>query len=177
MMWMAILQAPDHPQEAEQLCRGALAIEQPDSSEAATTMEVFAAFLEKQGRTDEAAPLRDQATSVRKVLGAHAPVIRQAVTESAYRIGGGVTPPSLVSKVEPQYTEEARAAKYQGTAVITVEIGTDGIARNMKVIRGLGFGLDQRAVQAISQWHFKPGAKDGEPVPVMATIEVNFRLL
>jgi TonB family protein len=58
-----------------------------------------------------------------------------------------------------------------------VEIGQDGIARNMKVVRGLGLGLDERALQAISQWHFKPGTKDGQPVTVMATIEVNFRLL
>ena len=85
--------------------------------------------------------------------------------------------PSLAYKVEPQYTDEARAAKYQGTAIIAVEIGPDGIARNMKVVRSLGLGLDEKAVQAISQWHFNPGTKDGEPITVAATIEVNFRLL
>ncbi|HUI76492.1 MAG TPA: TonB family protein [Bryobacteraceae bacterium] len=177
MMWMAMMGAQDHPQEAESLYRGALATEDPNSAEAATTMEVFANFLEKHGGTDEAVSLRGQASAVRKALGAHALVIRQASTADVYRVGSGVTPPSLIDKVEPEYSEEARAAKYQGTVVVVVEIGPDGIARNMKVTRGLGFGLDEKALQAISQWHFKPGSKDGEPVTVMAMIEVNFRLL
>jgi TonB family protein len=178
MMWMAIMSAQDRPQEAESLYRGALAIEVPGSAEAATTMELFAAFLERQGRTEEAATTREQAAIARKAIGARAPVIRQATdTGTPYRVGIGVTPPSLIYKVEPQYTDEARAAKYQGTAIVAVEIGPDGIARNMRVVRGLGLGLDERAFQAISQWHFKPGTKDGQPVTVMATIEVNFRLL
>lgn len=176
-MWMAIMAAKDRPQEAESLYRSALAIQDPNSAEAASTMEVFAAFLERNGRTEDAGSLRDQAVATRKALGARAPVIRQAAASSAYRVGNGVTPPSLASKVEPEYSDEARAAKYQGTAIVAVEIGPDGIARNMRVVRSLGFGLDQKAVQAISQWHFKPGTKDGEPVTVMATIEVNFRLL
>jgi TonB family protein len=177
MMWMAIMTATDHPQESESLFRSALALEDPSSPQAATTMEVFAAFLEKQSRTDEAAPLREQAADLRKAIGAHAPVIRQAGTSTPYRAGNGVMAPSLAYKVEPQYTDEARAAKYQGTAIIAVEIGPDGIARNMKVVRSLGLGLDEKAVQAISQWHFNPGTKDGEPITVAATIEVNFRLL
>ena len=178
LMWQAIVQAPEHPQEAESLYRGALAVEDPESPEAATTTEVFAAFLDRQGRAEDAKSLREQAAVVRKTLGARTPVIRQATAgEHAYRIGEGVTAPSLIDKVEPQYTEEARLAKYQGTVVVMVDIGSDGIPRNMKVIRGLGLGLDERAVQAISQWQFKPGTKDGQPVPVTATIEVNFRLL
>jgi TonB family protein len=75
------------------------------------------------------------------------------------------------------YSEEARAARYQGTVVVATTIGTDGTAQNMQVIRGLGLGLDEKALQAISQWKFQPGTKEGQPVPVMATIEVNFRLL
>jgi TonB family protein len=103
--------------------------------------------------------------------------IRQAAGPNVFRVGNGVTAPAVLSKVEPEYTEEARLAKYQGTVVVSTEIGPDGIAQGMKVIRGLGLGLDEQAVKAISQWKFKPGAKDGQPVPVMATIEVNFRLL
>ena len=79
--------------------------------------------------------------------------------------------------MEPQYTEEARVAKYQGTVVLAVEIGSDGFARNIHVVRGLGLGLDENAVTAVSQWTFEPGKKDGGPVTVQATIEVNFRLL
>jgi TonB family protein len=79
--------------------------------------------------------------------------------------------------VEPEYSEEARAAKYQGTVVVAVTIGAEGTAQNMMVVRSLGLGLDEKALEAISQWKFKPGTKDGYPVPVMATIQVNFRLL
>jgi TonB family protein len=77
----------------------------------------------------------------------------------------------------PQETEEARAAKYQGTAVIYVEVGTDGFAHNITIARGLGFGLDENAVKAISMWKFQPATKDGAPVIVKANIEVNFRLM
>jgi len=82
-----------------------------------------------------------------------------------------------ISKVEPEYTQDARAAKYQGSVLLYAEIGPDGTARNIKVRRGLGLGLNDKAVQAISQWKFKPGSKAGQPVTVSVSIEVNFRLL
>ena len=95
----------------------------------------------------------------------------------AFRIGGGVSAPSVLSKIEPEYSEEARKAKWQGTVVVSVIVDELGRPRNVRVLRSLGLGLDQKAVEAVSQWRFKPGLKDGKPVPVMATIEVNFRLL
>jgi protein TonB len=64
-----------------------------------------------------------------------------------------------------------------GTATLFVEIDPDGIARNITVTRRLGMGLDEEAIAAVEKWHFQPGMKDGQPVPVRATIEVNFRLL
>jgi len=94
-----------------------------------------------------------------------------------FRVGGGVTAPSLLSKVEPEYSEEARRAKYQGTVVLYVEVFPDGKAHNLKVLRSLGLGLDEKAIEAVNKWRFRPGFKDGKPVPVQATIEVNFRLL
>jgi TonB family protein len=93
-----------------------------------------------------------------------------------HRIGGDVSAPVLTSKVEPEYTEEARIAKYQGTAMLWIEVGPDGLAHNIKVVRTLGFGLDQKAVEALSRWRFSPGAKSGQPVTVEAMVEVNFRL-
>lgn len=74
-------------------------------------------------------------------------------------------------------SEEARKAKISGTATLSVVISSDGIPRDIKVIRSLGYGLDEKAIETVRDWRFKPGAKDGKPVPVMATIEVNFRLL
>jgi protein TonB len=95
----------------------------------------------------------------------------------AYRIGGGVSPPSVVSKVEPEYSEEARKAKWQGTVVLQLVVDEHGLPQQMKVTRSLGMGLDQKAIEAVAKWRFKPGMKDGKAVPVIATIEVNFRLL
>jgi periplasmic protein TonB len=95
----------------------------------------------------------------------------------AYRIGGGVSPPTVLFKVEPEYSEEARKAKFQGTVVLFVVVDEHGNPRDLKVIRPLGLGLDQKAIEAVEKWKFSPGKKDGKPVPVQATIEVNFRLL
>jgi len=100
-----------------------------------------------------------------------------ALSGGVFRIGGGVSAPSVLSKVEPEYSEEARKAKWQGTVVVSVVVDELGRPRNVKVQRSLGLGLDQKAVEAVAQWRFKPGLKDGKPVPVFATIEVNFRLL
>ncbi|HUI53776.1 MAG TPA: energy transducer TonB [Bryobacteraceae bacterium] len=94
-----------------------------------------------------------------------------------FRVGGGVSAPVLLYKKEPEYSEEARKAKYQGTVVLYVQIDPSGKAINMKVLRSLGLGLDEKAMEAVKQWKFKPGYKDGKPVTVEATIEVNFRLL
>jgi protein TonB len=94
-----------------------------------------------------------------------------------YRIGGGVSPPSVILKVEPEYSEEARKAKFQGTVILFVVVDEKGNPRELKVIRPLGLGLDQKAIEAVEKWKFRPGMKDGKPVAVQATIEVNFRLL
>ena len=79
--------------------------------------------------------------------------------------------------MEPEYSEEARKAKYQGTVLLYVEVDPSGKATNMRVLRSLGLGLDEKAMEAVKKWKFKPGYKDGKPVTVAATIEVNFRLL
>jgi len=95
----------------------------------------------------------------------------------AFRIGGGVSAPQLIYRVEPEYTEEARKAKYQGTVVLYAVVDPDGLVRNVRVVRALGLGLDEKALEAVRQWKFKPGMKDGKAVPVAASIEVTFRLL
>jgi TonB family protein len=94
-----------------------------------------------------------------------------------YKIGNGVSAPSVLYKQEPEYTPEAKDAKIEGTVTLQVEITTEGYAQNIRVTRSLDPGLDTNAVTAVSNWRFKPGMKDGEPVAVYATIEVTFRLL
>ena len=94
-----------------------------------------------------------------------------------FRVGGGVTAPALLYKVEPEYSEEARKAKYQGTVLLYIQVDPSGKATNLRVLHSLGLGLDEKAMEAVKKWKFKPGVKDGKPVTVEAQIEVNFRLL
>lgn len=94
-----------------------------------------------------------------------------------YRVGGDVSSPILVSKVEPEYSEEARRAKYSGVVHLSVVIDENGIPTDIHVTSPLGLGLDEKAVQAVQHWRFRPGLKNGKPVKVQASIEVAFRLL
>jgi TonB family protein len=175
LMWMALIQK--EPAEEESLFKQALSMEEPGSAEAALTLELYSSFLNRQKREEEAKTVAEQAAGMRKALGAQAVSVRRGSQVTSFRAGAGVTPPKLLSKVEPAYSEEARLAKYQGTVTVSTDIGTDGTAQGLRVVRGLGLGLDEQALKAIGQWKFQPGVKDGQPVAVQATIEVNFRLL
>jgi periplasmic protein TonB len=91
--------------------------------------------------------------------------------------GGPITPPVLVWKGEPEYSEEARKAHVQGMVVLLIEINARGQAQNIRVRQGLGLGLDERAMQAVGAWRFRPGTRNGKPVITTAEVYVNFRLL
>ncbi|HEX9111783.1 MAG TPA: energy transducer TonB [Terriglobales bacterium] len=93
-----------------------------------------------------------------------------------YRVGGGVSAPHAIYDPEPEYSEEARKAKYQGVVVLQVVIGADGRPRDIRVARTLGMGLDQKAIDAVRQWRFEPALRERQPVAVVVNIEVNFRL-
>jgi TonB family protein len=90
---------------------------------------------------------------------------------------GAVTCPVLLSKTEPEYSEEARKAKLQGTVILRIEVNTRGRAQNVLVRQGLGLGLDERAAEAVRTWRFKAGTVNGKPVTMVAVVEVTFRLL
>jgi protein TonB len=94
-----------------------------------------------------------------------------------FRVGGGISAPQLIHRVDPEYSEEARKAKHQGTVELYVEIEADGVAHRIEVRRGLGLGLDEKAIEAVRQWRFKPALKNGKPVTVGAMVTVHFRLL
>ena len=100
-----------------------------------------------------------------------------ADADPVLRIGDGVTPPKLIRKVEPQYSRQARDAHVQGAAVFEIVIDRQGMPVDITLVSPLGFGLDERAQAAIEQWRFKPGTKDGKPVKIRATVQVNFRVL
>jgi TonB family protein len=93
-----------------------------------------------------------------------------------FRVGGGVSAPRVLENPSPDYSEEARKAKYQGTVVLWLIVGSDGRPRDVRVARSLGMGLDQKAIEAVKQWRFQPALKDGSPVAVQINVEVNFHL-
>jgi len=93
------------------------------------------------------------------------------------RIGPGVTPPKPLTKREPTYTEEARRAGIQGSVVIEVIIDESGRVADQFLLSPLGYGLDENALAATAGWTFRPAMKDGKPVKVLVSIEVNFRFL
>ncbi len=84
--------------------------------------------------------------------------------------------PHPVSTPDPEYTEEARNAKKQGTCTLWLIVDTTGHPRDIRVVRGLGFGLDTKAMEAVKQWRFDPALKEGKPVNVQISVEVDFRL-
>ena len=90
--------------------------------------------------------------------------------------GGGVTAPVLVTEVLPEYSEEARKARFQGTVVLNTVVHEDGSVQVIKVLRGIGFGLDQNAIAAVLQWRFKPARRNGKPVASYLNVEVSFNL-
>jgi len=171
LMWTAFMhERQDEADQAEAGYKAALAAITPLSIQELEARTLYGRFLEQHGRDNEAELMRPR-TPIPGVPG------HQAPAGSVYKVGGGVSQPSVLYKVDPAYSEEARVAKVSGTVLLQMVVGTDGKAQNIKVIRSIGFGLDDCAISAISRWNFKPGMKDGSPVPVYATIEVNFRLL
>lgn len=97
--------------------------------------------------------------------------------DGVYRMGSGVTNPVVVNQTIPSYTDEAIKAKAQGVVLLQAIIRKDGRVTDFKVLRGLGYGLEEKAIEEIaSNWKFLPGRYNGRPVDVLATIEVQFNL-
>ncbi|HYW44436.1 MAG TPA: energy transducer TonB [Bryobacteraceae bacterium] len=92
-------------------------------------------------------------------------------------IRGSATAPVVLFKLEPEYTEDARRARIQGTVILRIEVDTNGRPRNISVRQSLGLGLDEQAMDAVRHWKFRPGRQNGRPVVTVALVEVNFRLL
>jgi TonB family protein len=87
-----------------------------------------------------------------------------------------VSAPRAIFAPDPEYSEEARKAKYQGTVVLWMIVGPDGRPRDIRVARSVGMGLDEKALEAVRTWRFEPARKDGRPVAVQINVEVSFRL-
>ena len=92
------------------------------------------------------------------------------------KIGGGVSAPQLIFQVEPEFSEEARKAKVAGNVLVTLIVDAGGHPQRVRVLRGIGMGLDEKAVEAVRQYRFKPAMEGGKPVPVEVNIDVNFQI-
>jgi len=177
LMWTALMQERQGQLDlAEASYKAALSAENADTLARAETLTLYRRFLEQHGRDAEAQALPAPETAFRNARSSSKTASSSGST-GVKRVGGGVSKPSVIYKVDPAYSEEARVAKYSATVLVQLVVGADGAAHDIKVVKPAGFGLDDCAVTTIAKWQFKPGQKDGAPVPVFATIEVNFRLL
>lgn len=98
------------------------------------------------------------------------------VGSGIFHVGEGVSAPRAIYTPEPEFSEEARKAKYQGVVVLNIIVGTDGRVHNPRVVRALGMGLDEKAIEGVKTWKFDPSKKDGRAVAVEMNIEVAFNL-
>jgi protein TonB len=93
-----------------------------------------------------------------------------------YHLGGGVRAPIVLHQVDPEFSEEARKAKFSGNVLVDLIVDEQGNPSHVRVVRGVGLGLDEKAVEAVRQYRFKPATKDGKPVKVELTVDVNFQI-
>jgi TonB family protein len=93
-----------------------------------------------------------------------------------YRVGSGVSAPRATYTPDPEYSERARKAGYRGTCVMRMVVDANGVPQDIRVTRPLGMGLDEKAIEAVRSWRFKPAMKDGLPVAVQINVEISFRL-
>ncbi len=101
---------------------------------------------------------------------------KTATENEVFRVGGGVSPPTIVHAPDPEYSKQARNARLQGTCVLWLVVDAKGMPRDIMIKRSLGMGLDEEAIEAVRLWRFKPAMKDGVPVAVRIAIEVAFHL-
>jgi TonB family protein len=180
-MWLAInAQAQGKFSDADSFYRSSLAMQDPNSPAAATGMELLAALLRREGHPNQAKSFQDQAVAARKdqpplavttVSGSGS----SAPTPNLMKVTFGIKRPTVITRLDPVYPVEARIANYSGTVVISCEVWPDGLAHHIRVVRGRGFGLSEKAAEAVSQWKFSPATKNGQPVAVEQTIPVSFR--
>jgi TonB family protein len=103
-------------------------------------------------------------------------MVDDAPPERIFRVEKDITPPKVLSPTNPDFTDEARRAKYQGTTVLDLVVDKTGQVRDPRILQPLGAGLDRKAVETASKWQFNPATKDGQPVAARISLEVSFSL-
>jgi TonB family protein len=198
LVWLALAQIRKEAEHAADDATLAAGVQAPDYADRLMAVarqlsghspDVAVAMVRKPPLTSRIAAILDTArTRTVASAGARIGVVLAAVAllvplsafqnRDVYHVGeDGVAPPSVTYRVEPSYTAEAKEAKIQGTVGLSLVVNSQGRPDDIKVTQSLETGLDLNAVAAVSQWLFKPGTKDGQPVDVAVKIEINFRLL
>lgn len=103
-------------------------------------------------------------------------VMVDGVAEPLYKTGRGVSFPKQIYSPDPEFSDEARRRKIEGVVTLSAVVTSKSDTTEIKVLHGRGYGLDEKAIEAVSQWKFRPATKDGKPVSVELAIEVDFRL-
>jgi len=93
------------------------------------------------------------------------------------QVGGGVSEPKVIYQVDPEFSEEARKAKFSGNVYVSVIVDEQGRPTHVRVERGVGMGLDEKAVEAVKQYKFKPAMLNGKPVKVVVDVDVVFQIM
>ena len=169
----------------EPLYRKALAITEdgPMDETSATALELEGLALKELGDETGSKALLDRAFPIRAHIVESMSPLRAASAppgepgSAGGSTGGGTTPPTVFSKVDPGYNELARLALVSGGVMLSIVVEPQGYASTFKLVKSLGLGLDEEAVKALRAWRFRPGLNGGTAVRVKTQIEVNFRLL
>jgi TonB family protein len=103
-------------------------------------------------------------------------VLVNGVSEPVYRVRDGVKPPRIVYSPEPYFSDEVDRRKIQGAVTLDVVVTSAGKPTLIRVIQGLGDGLDEKAIETVSKWKFRPATKDGAPVSVEIAVQVDFHV-
>lgn len=102
---------------------------------------------------------------------------KDAGSDPVYEPGGDVKPPKLLHYVEPSFSPNSKEAFVEGTVRISTVVSSEGVTKDFRVISGLNAEEDRNAIEALKQWKFQPGTRNGQPVNVRVTVEVEFHLL
>jgi TonB family protein len=104
------------------------------------------------------------------------PAIRGADEPRLYKVGGGVTAPRAIFQPEAEFTDAARSAKFGGNCVVSLVVNAEGMPENVRVVRRLGYGLDENAVSAVKRYRFRPAMTKDGPVPAAISVSVSFKI-
>ena len=163
--------------KAEAYYRTALEIREKslgeDHPDTIMTLDHLARLLHKLSRPTDAAEFEERALTSRREQSTPA----NPADLGSLSAGAGVQPAVLIERTEPDYTDEARIANHEGSVLLQVDVDIDGIPVNILVLRYLGLGLDDKAVEAVQQWRFRPARSGGRKVPSRLRLEIAFRLI